>query len=318
MKDPYDTLGVSKSASEAEIKKAFRTLAKKYHPDAAGNGAAAKKRFQDVSAAYEILGDKTKRAAYDSGQIDGDGNPRAQGFGGYGSGHGFGGRAYDTNFRPEDIFADLFGGAAGNYGRGFGGGTFTGFGFGGGKHGRPDAHSGSRSGTQPGQDYQMELSVPLREAASGTSTRVRLPDGTEVNVRIPAGIREGQQIRIKGRGGHSAAGRAPGDVLIEVKIIPDPLFTREGNNLKCDLPISLKEAVLGGKVPVETLTGKVALRIPPETSSGTVMRLKGKGISAHDGEEAGDLYVRLMIVIPRNDAALKRFVERWQAEEPPR
>lgn len=312
MKDPYDILGVTKSATEAEIKKAFRTLAKKYHPDAAGNGATAKKRFQDVSAAYEILGDKTRRAAYDSGQIDADGNPRAQGFGGYGGGrsggHGFGG-GYDSNFRPEDIFADLFGGAAGNFGRGFGGGTFTGAGFGG-RRGRP--------GAQSGQDYQMNITVPLRDAATGGTHRIRLPDGGEINIRIPAGIREGQQIRIKGRGGQGVGGGTPGDVLIEVKIAADPVFSRDGNDLRSDLPVSLSEAVLGGKVPVETLTGKVFLSIPPGANSGTVMRLKGKGIPAHDGEAAGDLYVRLMIIIPQDNTELKRFVERWKSDAPPR
>lgn len=300
MKDPYETLGVAKGASEAEIKKAFRVLAKKYHPDAAGAGASAKRRFQDISAAYEILGDAKKRTEYDAGRIDGDGNPRAQGFGGGNPfGGGFrGGQQYE---RPEDVFADLFSGAAG-------GGMFNGFGFGGRRANRP----------QPGQDYLMTASVDFRTAASGGGKRMRLPDGGEIDVRIPAGIRDGQQIRIKGRGGPGVAGGVPGDVLVEVKVAPDPLFTRDGNDLKCDLPVSLTEAVLGGKIPVETLTGKVFLSIPPGSSSGKVMRLKGKGIAAHDGAAAGDLYTRLMIVLPEGDGDLKRFVERWRGDIAPR
>lgn len=303
MKDPYETLGVAKGASEAEIKKAFRVLAKKYHPDAAGSGAAAKRRFQEISAAYEILGDPKKRAEYDAGHIDADGNPRAQGFGGFGGGNPFGGgfRGGQQYERPEDVFADLFGGAAG-------GGMFNGFGFGGGRRNRP----------QPGADVQMGISVDFRTAATGGGKRIRLPDGAEVDVRIPAGLRDGQQIRIKGRGRPGVAGGVPGDVLIDVRVTPDSLFTRDGNDLKCDLPISLTEAVLGGKIPVETLTGKVFLSIPPGSNSGKVMRLKGKGIAAHDGGAAGDLYARLMIVLPEGDDELKSFVERWRGDTAPR
>lgn len=297
MKDPYEVLGVAKGASEAEIKKAFRTLAKKYHPDAAGNGAAAKRHFQEVSAAYEILGDTKKRAEFDGGRIDGDGNPRAQGFGGGGFGGGFGGGGQHYE-RPEDVFADIMGG----------GGMFTGFGFGGGRRGRP----------RPGQDYQMTVTVGFRDAASGGAKRIRLPDGAEIDVRIPVGLRDGQQIRIKGRGGQGVAGGIAGDVLIDVKVAPDGLFSRDGNDLKCDLPISLTEAVQGAKVPVETLTGKVYLSVPAGSNSGKVMRLKGKGIPAHDGAPAGDLYARVMIVLPENNAELKRFVDHWRTDQEPR
>jgi DnaJ-class molecular chaperone len=319
MRNPYDVLGVSKSASEAEIKKAFRALAKKYHPDATGNAASAsakassKKRFQEIGAAYEILGDKEKRAAYDAGRIDINGNPRASGFEGYpfgggggpedyhfawggrnpgagGTGGGPGGRS-DEGFRPEDLFADLLGGFGGRRGR----------------------------GRTPGQSYAISVAIGFVEAARGGERRVRLPDGVEIDVKIPVGIRDGQQIRIKGRGGESPNGGPRGDVMIHVSVAPDPRFSREGNDLKLDLPVSLKEAVLGGKVPVETPTGAVALSVPPGSNSGTVLRLKGKGIAAHDGEPAGDLYARLVVTLPHGaNADLKRFAETWKTDYDPR
>jgi DnaJ-class molecular chaperone len=314
MKDPYEALGVSRTASEAEIKKAFRSLAKKYHPDAAppAQRAAAQKRFQEISAAYEIVGDKKKRAEYDAGGFSG--GPGGFGQGGFGQGGGFEGYPFgrgkpedfnfawggnagmhrnEAGFRPEDLFADLLGGLGGMGGR---------------RRGRGHA----------GQDVNLKMTVGLREAAHGGTRRIRLPGGEEVDVKIPAGLKDGQTIRLKGRGAPGAGGPA-GDALIQVAVADDPHFRRDGNDLKTDLAVSLKEAVLGGKVPVETLSGTVFLTVPPGSNSGTVLRLKGKGMPGHGGTTAGDLYVRLIVTLPKDDDAdLVRFAERWKADYDPR
>lgn len=313
MKTPYDILGVSASASDTEIKRAFRKLAKKYHPDTAGDNAAAKRRFQEINAAYEIVGDKKKRAAFDAGQIDAEGNPRAcNGFGSGGSGgfgggdpfagRGFGRHGFGDGMRAEDIFADIMGEGAG---------VFTGFGFGGRRQ--------QQAQRQPGRDIQMSMTVSFREAALGETRRVTLPDGSGIDIQIPRGIKDGQQVRLKGRGGQGQGGARPGDLLIQMSVLPDPVFTRDGNDLRRDLPISLKEAVLGGRVPVETLTGTVSVGVPAGSNSGTQLRLKGKGMPAHHGADAGDLYVRLLIVLPDSaDEELRRFVTDWHTEYDPR
>lgn len=305
MRDPYDILGVSKSASEAEIKKAFRTLAKKHHPDTHPGDAGAAKRFQEISAAYDILGDKEKRAKFDRGEIDAAGNargfdPRAHGFqsGPYGSGRDFhfeyggpGGGETAHGFRAEDIFADLFGGLGG----------------------------GGKKRTQPrkGEDFALAVTVSFDEAARGGTRRIALPDGREIDVRIPTGLKDGQQIRLKGQGGAGRLGGPSGDVLMTVTVAPHPYFTRDGNNLKLDLPITLKEAVLGGAVTVLTLTGPVTLKVPPGANSGTVLRLKGKGIETKP--TPGDLYVRLAVTLPdKPDAGLKKFAEGWKTAYDPR
>lgn len=312
MRDPYEVLGVSKTASEAEIKKAFRTLAKKHHPDTKGGDKAAQKRFQEISAAYEIVGDKDKRAKFDAGQIDASGNtqgfdPRAHGFRGnpFGGGQGPGGFHWsnqdnDENiggFRAEDIFADLFGGMAGGRAKG----------------------RGQTRAPQRGEDFSVSATVSFEEAARGGERRVVLPNGEQIDVKIPAGLKDGQQIRLKGRGGAGRSGGPAGDVLIQVAVAPHPVFAREGNNLKLDLEISLKEAVLGGKVPVPTLSGTVHLSVPANSNTGSVLRLKGKGIPARGNEPAGDLYVRLIIALPpKPDADLRNFVEGWGNDYDPR
>lgn len=305
MRDPYDILGVSKNASEAEIKKAFRALAKKHHPDAHPGDAGAAKRFQEISAAYDILGDKEKRAKFDRGEIDATGNargfdPRAHGFQSspYGGGRDFhfeyggpGGGETAHGFRAEDIFADLFGGLGG----------------------------GGKKRTQPrkGEDFTLAVTVSFDEAARGGTRRIALPDGREIDVRIPTGLKDGQQIRLKAQGGAGRQGGPSGDVLMTVTVAHHPWFTREGNNLKMDLPIALKEAVLGGAVTVPTLTGPVTLKVPPGSNSGTVLRLKGKGIETKPAP--GDLYVRLAVTLPdKPDADLKKFVERWKTAYDPR
>ena len=306
MRDPYEILGVSKTASEAEVKKAFRNLAKKHHPDTHGGDKSAKQRFQEISGAYDILGDKEKRAQFDRGEIDASGNPRGfaprtQGF--EGAGAGGGPRDFHFNwssdeadqaqgFRPEDIFSDLFGGGGG---------------------GR------RRSQPRKGQDIEYALTVGFAEAAAGATKRITLPDGRELDVKIPVGLRDGQQIRLKGQGAPGRGNGPAGDILLTVSVASHPYLTRDGNDLKMDLPVTLKEAVLGGKVTVPTLTGPVTMTVPPNANTGTVLRLKGKGVHAHGGEAAGNLYVRLVISLPeRADPALKQFAEGWAADYDPR
>jgi DnaJ-class molecular chaperone len=312
MRDPYDVLGVSRKATEAEIKKAFRSLAKKHHPDARGNDPKAVKRFQEISAAYELLSDKEKRAQYDRGEIDANGQPRGfdQGFRpGAGFGQGFegmrgrGGRAAPGGFEfhwsggegvnADDIFADLFGGLGGG--------------------------SKRRAQSRKGDDIQLQTTVTLQEAASGGVRRVIAGDGRELEVRIPPGVKNGQQIRLRGQGAPGERGGPAGDALIEIAIAPHPLFERDGRDLRMDLPVSLKEAVLGAKVQVPTLTGPIAVTVPPHSNSGRVLRLKGKGLPGTGGEPAGDLYARLIVTLPdAADPKLDGFVSSWDYQYDPR
>jgi len=314
MRDPYQVLGVSKTASEAEIKKAFRSLAKKHHPDTHPGDESAKKRFQEISAAYDIVGDKDKRAKFDAGEIDAGGNPRgfdprAGGF--QGNPFGFGGaggpgnadREFhfswndqqgggDQGFSAEDIFAEFLGGRGGR-----------------GRANRPAR----------GEDFAVAITASFAESVVGGTRRIVLTNGEQIDVKIPPGLKDGQQIRVKGRGGAGRNGGPNGDVLIQVTVAPHPYLTRDGNDLRMDLPVTLKEAVLGAKVPVPTLSGTVNLSIPANSNSGAVLRLKGKGVPAHGGEAVGDLYVRLVVALPgRPDAQLKSFVEGWQSDFDPR
>ena len=310
MRDPYQILGVAKSASEAEIKKAFRNLAKKHHPDTHAGDESAKKRFQEISAAYDILGDKDKRAKFDAGEIDASGNPRgfdprAGGF--HGGPFGFGGApgggerefhfSWDDrgdgaqSFSAEDIFSELMGG-----------------------RGRSRANRPAR-----GEDFAVAITASFGESVMGGTRRIVLANGEQIDVKIPAGLKDAQQIRVKGRGGAGRNGGPNGDVLIQVTVAPHPFMSREGNDLRMDLPVTLKEAVLGAKVPVPTLGGTLNLSIPANSNSGAVLRLKSKGVPAHGGQPAGDLYVRLVVALPdRPDAALKSFVEGWQSNFDPR
>ncbi len=313
MRDPYQVLGVAKTASEAEIKKAFRSLAKKHHPDTHPGDETAKKRFQEISAAYDILGDKDKRAKYDAGEIDESGNPRgfdprAGGFRAnpFGFDGGAGGDrefhfSWDDqggaqSFSAEDFFSELMGG---------------------GKRGA----RGSRPAR--GEDFAVAITASFGESVMGGTRRIVLANGEQIDVKIPAGLKDGQQIRVKGRGGAGRGGGPNGDVLIQVTVAPHPYLSRDGNDLRMDLPVTLKEAVLGAKVPVPTLSGAINLSLPPNSNSGTVLRLKGKGVPAHGGagksEPAGDLYVRLVVALPdKPDPALKSFVEGWQSSFDPR
>jgi len=319
MGDPYDVLGVSKGASEGDIKSAYRRLAKKLHPDANKHDPKAASRFAELNAAYEIVGDADKRKAFDRGEIDAEGKPRFQGFEGFGAqpGGGFnpGGGAHFESFSfGPDGFRRSGGGGGGGIDellRGMFGGAARGA-----RHGSRAPFEGEDfgAGTGAGQDLHASLTITLNDAAKGTKTRVHLPTGKDIEVKIPAGIASGQQIRLKGQGWPSANGRA-GDALITVNVAPHPLFKPDGSDLRLDLPITLYEAALGGKVRVPTLDGAVELAIPPDTNSGRTFRLKGKGLKAKSG--AGDLLATVRIVMPEHtDDAFKNMMKSWSDKKP--
>jgi DnaJ-class molecular chaperone len=306
MRDPYEVLGVTKTASAADIKSAFRRQAKKLHPDANKHDPRAAARFAELNAAYEILGEEDKRKAFDGGQIDAEGKPRFQGFEGFGRGRRQGG------FKPEDVFETFSWGRDGfQHTRGRAGG-FGGFedvlkeAFGGaGRSGQAGGGFRFEQEHRPGQDISAALTITLPEAAKGTDKRVQLPTGREVDVKIPAGLNEGQVIRLKGQGLAGSGGRA-GDLLITVSVAPHPLFTRNGADLRLELPVTLYEAVLDGAVE---------LAIPPGTSSGRTFRLKGKGFPAKQGK--GDLLATVRIVLPEGgDSDLEELMRKWRKLKP--
>jgi DnaJ-class molecular chaperone len=327
MRDPYQVLGVSKTASEAEVKSAFRKLAKKLHPDANKHDPKAATRFAELNAAYEIVGDDKKRKAFDRGEIDAEGKPRfTGGFEGFGGGprpgggaRGPGGAHFESfSFGPEGFQR---GGSAG--GGSFGGGGFEdllrGM-FGGGAGGARTR--GAQSAFEPedfgaattGQDLHATLTVSLLDAAKGTKARVSLPTGKEIEVKIPAGIADGQQIRLKGQGWPGNNGKF-GDALITVNVAPHPLFKPDGADLRLDLPITLYEAVLGGKVRVPTLDGAVELAIPAGTNSGRTFRLKGKGLRAKGA--TGDLLATVRVMLPEGqDDELTALMKTWRDKKP--
>jgi DnaJ-class molecular chaperone len=313
MRDPYEVLGVPRGASAAAIKSAYRKLAKKHHPDSNKNDPKAAARFSEINSANEIIGDEDKRKQFDRGEIDAEGKPRFQGFPG---GDPRGGRAgrpggfESYTFRTggggsggagaggfEDILNSMFGGAA-RGGRPGGGRTFE---F-------------DTGGIGLDLDLNVAMTVSLEESVKGGEKRVRLPTGKELNVKIPAGVAAGQQIRLKGQG-ETAPGHPPGDLLITVSIAPHPHFKVDGSDLRLDLPITLYEAVLGGKVRVPTLGSAVELSIPKNTSSGRVFRLKGKGLPKPGG--TGDLFVTTRIILPDgNDSELEALMQKWRDGHP--
>jgi DnaJ-class molecular chaperone len=316
MRDPYEVLGVPRGASAAAIKSAYRKLAKKHHPDNNKNDPKAAARFSEINSANEIVGDEDKRKQFDRGEIDADGKPRFQGFPGgdprgrAGPGGGFESYSFRTGGGPggagggagfEDILNSMFGGAAGAR-------------SGGARPGRGNPFEFDTGGIGLDLDLSVAMTVSLEEAVRGGEKRVRLPTGKELNVKIPAGVTNGQQIRLKGQG-DTAQGHPPGDLLITVSIAPHPFFKIDGSDLRVDLPITLYEAVLGGKVRVPTLGSAVELSIPKNTSSGRTFRLKGKGLPKAGG--AGDLYVTTRIILPDgNDAELEALMQKWRDGHP--
>lgn len=290
-KNLYHVLGVSKDASEAEVKSAYRKLARKYHPDLNKDDKSAAEKFKEISCAYDILGDKDKRKKYDNNEIDADGKPTGfgAGFGGgqggyssYGGGNPFGGGAYTqdgqgfdfSSIFGDDIFSQFSGGGQG----------FQGFSGGGTRRARK------------GQDIAYTMSVDFLDAAKGAEKGVII-NGKNINVKVPAGTADGQTLRLKGLGYAGSNGGANGDVLITIKVDKHPYFSSEDLNVILELPITMKEAVLGGKITVPTITGKVAVTIPPYTSSGEKLRLKGKGIKGKSAQ--GDQFIILKIVAPK-------------------
>src|SRR3954451_4172171 len=300
MRDPYEVLGVQRGASAAAIKSAYRKLAKKHHPDANTNDPKAAARFSEVNAANEIIGDEKKRKQVDRGEIDAEGKPRFQGFPG-GDPHGRSGRGSPGGF--ESFSFRSGGGPGGGFegGAGFEDILKSMFGGAGGARGGATAFEESPFGMD--LDLSVAMTVSLEESVKGGEKRVRLPTGKELNVKIPAGVTAGQQIRLKGQG-EPAPGHPPGDLLITISIAPHPFFKVDGSDLRLDLPITLYEAVLGGKVRVPTLGSAVQLSIPKTTSSGRTFRLKGKGLP--QAGTAGDLFVTAKIILPDgNDSELE-------------
>jgi DnaJ-class molecular chaperone len=291
-------LGVPRTASADEIRRAFRKLAKQYHPDKNQGDKKAEERFKQISAAFDLLGDEDKRKKFDAGEIDADGRETMRGYSG-GNPFGEGGGGFRSGgFRPGpggaefedvdlgDILGEMFGGRAGR------GGGFN----------------------QRGHDIRAPVEISLEEAINGAKRRIAFSDGRTLEVTIPKGASDGQVLRLKGQGAPGRAGA--GDALIELSIRPHPIFKREGDNLTMDLPISVPDAVLGGKVEAPTPDGPVTLSIPAGSNSGSTLRLKGKGLPEPVGRR-GDLLARLVVTLPdKPDDELTQFAETWRADRP--
>ena len=297
--DPYKELGVSRGASADEIKKAFRKLAKDLHPDKNPGDKAAEDRFKRVTAAFDLLGDAEKRGKYDRGEIDADGREQFRGFGGGGRG-GPGGNPFGQGGGPRGGFEnidldELFGGM-------FGGGARAG---------------GARGGfSAKGADVKATLEISLEDSISGATRRIQFSDGRTLDVTIPKGAADGQVIRLRGQGAPGASGRSEaGDALITLKIANHPVFNRDGGDLTMDLPVSLPDAVLGGKVPVRTPEGTVSMTSPAGSNSGKVLRLKGRG--AFVGGKRGDLLAKLLIMLPDEaDEGLTKLAQDMRDKRP--
>ena len=303
-RDPYQVLGLSRTASVEDIKQAYRKLAKKYHPDLNPGRSDIEQRFKEVSAAYTLLSDADKRARFDRGEIDANGNERVSNpfRRSQGGTRRPGERAnpFEGGFNPEDLFADLFGGRKAGAGK-----DGPGAGFGG-------AGAGVKA---RGSDITYTVTISFTEAAQGAKRRVSLSNGKSLDVSIPAGAEDQQKLRLKGQGMAGSGGAPAGDAIVEVNVEPHPYFTRSGADVHLEMPVTLGEAVLGATIKVPTISGKVALKIPPGSNTGSMLRVKGKGIVDANKHITGDQYVKLKVVLPDPpDAELVQFVERWAKE----
>jgi DnaJ-class molecular chaperone len=289
--DPYATLGVQRDASQKDIQKNYRRLAKKLHPDLNPGNKEAEAKFKEVSAAYDLLSDPEKRARFDRGEIDASGaeRPQQRYYRDYAGNAGSAGPyATDEGWADfgdsDDLFAEIF---------------------------RRRAGAGGARGPARGADVRYHLAVDFLDAVNGATKRLTLPDGSNLDVTIPPGTRDGQVLRLRGKGRPGSNGGAPGDALIEVEVRPHPFFERDGDDIRLDLPVTLREAVLGERVTVPTPTGPVAMRLPKGANTGMTLRLKGKGVARRDGSR-GDEYARLEVMLPpRPDPDLERFVAEW-------
>jgi DnaJ-class molecular chaperone len=322
MRDPYSVLGVDKTANEKEIKSAYRSLAKRYHPDSAKGAPGAKEKFAEIGLAYDIVGDKEKRAQFDRGEIDAEGKPKFQGFEGFGNGGGqpFEGFEFRTSrggspfgagqggFGAEDILSEMFGGAF-KGGRGAGGFSRGGQGF-------ANAGGFAQSGFSPEGganplDLRLSADVTIEDLARGKAS-VRLANGKQLSFALPAGASDGQTVRLVGQGA-KAPGMQPGDALVTLRFIKHPRFSLDGADIRAEADLPLNTAVTGGKLTVETLDGKVALNIPQWTDSGKVFRLKGKGVPKKGGGH-GDLLVTLVIRLPKEGRAALEELMRHEGQ----
>jgi DnaJ-class molecular chaperone len=284
--DPYQTLGVKKNASQEEIQKAYRQLAKKHHPDLNPGNKQAEEKFKEVSAAYDLLGDADKRARFDRGEIDEQGTeqPRQRFYRDFADdSHAYANDAGFADFAgAEDIFSQFFN-----------------------REGRANIR-------MRGSDVRYSLPLDFLDAINGGKRQIALPDGSTLDVTIPPGTRDGQILRLRGKGRPGVNGGPAGDALIEIEVLPHRVFTLKGDDIHAELPISLREAVLGGKVKAPTPSGSVAVTVPKWSNTGTVLRLKGKGAPRPDGSK-GDEFLTLKVMLPEKpDPELERFVAQWR------
>lgn len=286
---------MARDATLEDIRRAYRKLAKRHHPDLNPGNAGAEERFKAISAAHEVLSDPEKRRRFDSGEIDGAGAPRAHASSYRDFAEGEAGRRYGAPGSPPsgwntddlgDIFGDMFGGRR-----------------------RP-------AGPQRGSDQRYTLAADFLDAINGATRRLTLPDGRTLDVKIPPGTSDGDTLRLRGQGGAATLGASNGDALIEITISPHAFFQRDGDNIRLVLPVTVPEVVLGGPIEVPTPGGAVRMRIPPGSDTGTDLRLRGRGVPAHGGHEAGDLFASLRVVVGRPDAALETFLRQWAPEHP--